>query len=77
MQNENTEQKVSKIKNWSYREYFIMNRSEGTIWKDSLESETACLVAIRLEGEYDVEYVIGYRAYQIKPIIKTAKIVLK
>ena len=81
-QETNTEQvakepEVSKIKNWSYREYFIQNVETGEIWKDCIVDEKTCRNIIRVEGEYDTEYRIGYRVYQTNTITKTAKIILK
>jgi hypothetical protein len=78
----NTEQvekepEVSKIKHWTYRQYFIQNVETGDIWRDQITDEKTCRNIIRVEGEYDTEYRIGYRVYQTNTITKTAKIILK
>lgn len=63
-------------KNWSDREYFILIVETNETWKDSLQSEQECRDYIRVNGDYDIEYRVGYRVHAIKPITKRAKTVL-
>ena len=52
---------AKKKKNYSEREWFILDATTNEIWKDQLYSEKECRNRIRDDGEYDVEYRIGYR----------------
>lgn len=66
-----------KNKNWGEREWFILDATTNEIWKDQLYSEKECRNRIRVDGEYDVEYRIGYRVIALNTVIKTSRIVLK
>lgn len=68
---------AKKKKNYSEREWFILNSATNEIWKDQLYSEKECRDCIRVDGEYDVEYRIGYRVIALNTVIKTSRIVLK
>jgi hypothetical protein len=80
---ENTQQETteapakSRKKNWTPKEYFIKEVDTGEIWKDGLISEKECRDFIKLNGEYDNEYRIGYRVEKKQPINKTARIIVK
>lgn len=86
MEDQEKKETTKKNKFWSPRVYFIMtvvsdngltSQPETEIWRDNLSSEKECLEMIRSNGEYDTKYIIGYRSFNIKPIIKQARIVLR
>lgn len=68
---------AKKKKNYSEREWFILNAATNEIWKDQLYSEKECRNRIRDEGEYDIEYRIGYKVVALNTVTKTSRIVLK
>lgn len=68
---------AKKKKNYSEREWFILDTTTNEIWKDQLYSEKECRNRIRDEGEYDIEYRIGYKVIALNTVMKTARIVLK
>lgn len=67
-------QKV-KTQNWTQRSYFIKDEIDE-IFRENLKNEKECRDAIRLDGEYDVQYFIGYTVNSLQPITKKARIVL-
>jgi hypothetical protein len=68
---------AKKKKNYSEREWFILNTETSEIWKDQLYSEKECRNLIRVDGEYDIEYRIGYKVVALNTVTKTSRIVLK
>lgn len=68
---------AKKKKNYSEREWFILNAATNEIWKDQLYSEKECRNLIRVDGEYDIEYRIGYKVVALNTVTKTSRIVLK
>lgn len=82
--NENTIQDVpetqpevqkAKTQNWTRRYYFVLDDT-NEVFKENLKSEKECRDAIRLDGEYDIQYFIGYTVNSLQPITKKARIVL-
>lgn len=69
------ETQKAKTQNWTQRSYFILDET-NEVFKENLKSEKECRDAIRLDGEYDVKYFIGYTVNSLQPITKKARIVL-
>jgi len=69
----NEMKKVDKAK----REYFILVKDTGETFTHGLDSEKDARTFICKNGDYDIEYIIGYTITYLKPVIKTAKVVLK
>ena len=74
---ENVVGKKEKTRNVTDRLYFVEEVETGKPFVTGLSSEKECLNAIINAGEFDTKYRIGYCVYQIKPIIKQARIQLK